>query len=90
MTTCWTTGVQFPPGQGFSLCHNVQTRSGAPTASCPVGKGAPSSTVEGPRHGVLNMHTKMGVIDRTGFSETKSFYNFFCEIRLKITLFTFK
>lgn len=27
--TVWTTRVRFPSGQGFSLCHKVQTSSGA-------------------------------------------------------------
>jgi hypothetical protein len=46
----WTTGVRFPAGHDFYLCHNVQTGSGAHPASYPIGTGVRSSGVKRPGH----------------------------------------
>jgi hypothetical protein len=40
------TRVRFPAGQDFSLLHNVQTGSGAHSASYPAGSGVQSSGVK--------------------------------------------
>jgi hypothetical protein len=62
LPTDWANGVRFPAGTGsFSLCHLIQTGSGARPASCPIGTGASFS---GSKVSVVNLTTQLILVPR--------------------------